>query len=218
MVLTQPDVSITNVGGLILVSIPLWFLRNSRYSVWFCCNVIVSIPLWFLRNVQQLTNVANALNRFHTTMVLTQPVEGPCRGQTLIHCFHTTMVLTQHKNKPDSKNDSECFHTTMVLTQHSRLQLTLHYLTQRFHTTMVLTQQRTLNRGYPAFFIAFPYHYGSYATYGKARLFRPERLRFHTTMVLTQLLRTTFASFSSISSFHTTMVLTQRSSKKNDSR
>ena len=101
------------------------------------------------------------VNRFHTTMVLTQRRVGihhahgsqfpyhygshatKCMGGLLIFIisFHTTMVLTQLYPVEVSNRNEKCFHTTMVLTQPTfwKSGRTL----PSFHTTMVLTQRIT---------------------------------------------------------------------------
>ena len=61
---------------LLLVSIPLWFLRNTRRRRTAKTTICVSIPLWFLRNAnKQLAEKLQAAS-FHTTMVLTQRSYG----------------------------------------------------------------------------------------------------------------------------------------------
>jgi len=72
-------------------------------------------------------------------MVLTQPPYGNTLSRRR-SSFHTTMVLTQQKVSGVKISLSMSFHTTMVLTQHAFLLQT-------------------------AAILAFPYHYGSHATY-----------------------------------------------------
>jgi len=56
-----------------LVSIPLWFLRNSTLCIKsLACQLNVSIPLWFLRNTRWKVLRPPTAKSFHTTMVLTQ--------------------------------------------------------------------------------------------------------------------------------------------------
>jgi len=50
MVLTQHKVNSGSASGSVLVSIPLWFLRNRQKQWRDIIRLAVSIPLWFLRN------------------------------------------------------------------------------------------------------------------------------------------------------------------------
>mgnify|MGYP000982337048 FL=1 len=62
-------------------------------------SIAVSIPLWFLRNGDPRRVAIFFTNRFHTTMVLTQPSDEALEKLAAELGFHTTMVLTQHRRK-----------------------------------------------------------------------------------------------------------------------
>jgi len=92
--------------------------------------VLTQLPKTLLRTLD--------IRSFHTTMVLTQPVDLTFSGQGAI-CFHTTMVLTQPRTRlcdicgdlvsiplwflrnreevSSEEAEDNGFHTTMVLTQ-----------------------------------------------------------------------------------------------------
>jgi len=91
----------------------------------------------------QLQTLANSLNstvqRFHTTMVLTQHIKfGNCGGFGNRFPYHYGSYATKV-----IQGDSVCYNS--------------------FHTTMVLTQRESKDRSSRSW-IQFPYHYGSYAT------------------------------------------------------
>jgi len=143
MVLTQRDVIYSGIWQL-LVSIPLWFLRNPgarpqappaadhvSIPLWFLRNHLpwyitkhinpVSIPLWFLRNLEKTLKSGTTFSSFHTTMVLTQRYQTrPGRPDCIrLFPYHYGSYATLTKTR--MKSQSPCsFHTTMVLTQRER--------------------------------------------------------------------------------------------------
>ena len=151
--------------------------RYSRRNTYF---LRVSIPLWFSRN-GNVTQAGKAMFRFHTTMVLTQPIPPASLlgglfsfpyhygshatgslliGGLLVLSFHTTMVLTQHIGDG---------------WQNFGYMFPYHYGS---HATVYPVAIRYC-------LYKFPYHYGSHAT--RKRSFRGrQNTCFHTTMVLTQ--------------------------------
>jgi len=81
--------------GSKMVSIPLWFLRN-------CMPVKVkslapTFPYHYGSYATDLKSLATiwCVQRFHTTMVLTQLIGAAAALTAVLLCFHTTMVLTQ---------------------------------------------------------------------------------------------------------------------------
>ncbi len=123
MVLTQ-QCSLCSSRLLYIVSIPLWFSRNVRYSIfpvliavsiplWFSRNSVryqswdsplyVSIPLWFSRNGYlvdkiEYSDYVSIPLWFSRNIVL---ILGISIG---VPCFHTTMVLTQRNDKYQFNN------------------------------------------------------------------------------------------------------------------
>ena len=94
MVLTQRGMCMGDFGSK-MVSIPLWFLRN-------CMPVKVkslapTFPYHYGSYATDLKSLATiwCVQRFHTTMVLTQLIGAAAALTAVLLCFHTTMVLTQ---------------------------------------------------------------------------------------------------------------------------
>jgi len=188
------------------------------------------IPHWFSLNTYLYNPVANLTQRFHPTMVLTQPDrDGAVRGTV-----HVSIPLWFSLNSIriySCRRIFWSFHPTMVLTQQCTIS-TIGMRGDSFHPTMVLTQ-RIEGKGHVDLPIPFPSHYGSHSTKSPKRLVSAFAC-FHPTMVLTQLVRPAvedetqnqfpshYGSHSTytllkpfkrfVNSFHPTMVLTQPTS------
>jgi len=174
-------------------------------------SVIVSIPLWFLRNGLK-TSVDKAFSNSFPYHYGSYATIWPRKDSTSTwESFHTTMVLTQRYDQEKIQRAHEKVSIPLWFLRNTlSLDWTIRY-PLGFHTTMVLTQLER-NQQIPKSHMKFPYHYGSYATSQSLLSTFSKYSCFHTTMVLTQQ-PVPEKHLALCLRFHTTMVLTQQANK-----
>jgi len=145
------------------VSIPLWFSRNDKWCLnthdhdlsvsiplWFSRNYLkaednklrkrhVSIPLWFSRNKNCSLSQKQAIERFHTTMVLTQPDEQAWENSS---SYSFPYHYGSHATEPSGNS----------------------YRWARSVSIPLWFSRNSILGYHPTLIAAFPYHYGSHAT------------------------------------------------------
>jgi len=141
-------------------------------------------------------------------MVLTQRYDYPLYDGYSTR-FHTTMVLTQ---PVVDKEGNKSVYVVSIPLWFSRNWLDLQARAYRFLCVSIpLWFSRNEVKFLPGdtAYYMFPYHYGSHATKSSFSLGIPHIICFHTTMVLTQQMNVKHNASANVICFHTTMVLTQ---------
>jgi len=160
MVLTQHEM-FKDSEELTEVSIPLWFSRNREAINFLLKTVHVSIPLWFSRNERPSSVFDWLMDRFHTTMVLTQHARF-ISALMIDHSVSIPLWFSRNQQRLCGSREKQPVSIPLWFSR---------------NTSPMRKYSRPLR---------FPYHSGSHAT-AKVEVIKSTRARsFHTTMVLTQ--------------------------------